>query len=319
MLWSPGDQISLFYGSGTDGGSIFTAQNTELAPVAIFRGSIGVITGTNEIETEDTWFWATYPYNAAASCDGSSITTVLPSTQVATADTFADDLFPSIGRSKGLSMAFYNICGGLKFTVSESGITSVTLRGHNNEVLAGTIKVGFDANNLPTVQSITDGSETITVAALDGETFEVGKAYYLVFVPTVFENGFTMTFSKGSSFAVYDRTKKTNIRRCAFGGLTNPDANLEWETPYVNIPDPNFKSYCVQNFDNDGDGEISYEEALTVTTINVNTDDICTLKGVEHFTNLSILNCSGSIVVENNEIVRKGQLASLDVHCNTAL
>ena len=229
VLWSPGDQISLFYGSGTNGGSKFTAQNTETAKVVNFTGTIGVITGGNDVAMEDTYFWATYPYCAEASCDGSSITTVLPSAQVATADTFADDLFPSIGRSSGLTMGFYNICGGLKFTVSEEGIKSVTLQGHNNEVLAGKITVGLDADGKPEVTSIEDGSETIVLSAPAGESFQVGKSYYLVFVPTVFENGFTLTFTKESLCAVYDRTKKTTIRRSAFGSLTTPDANLEWD------------------------------------------------------------------------------------------
>lgn len=235
VLWSPGDQISLFYGTGADGGSRFTAQNTEPAKTVKFTGSIGVITGDSNDSVVD-YFWAVYPYKAAASCDGNSITTELPDSQVATADTFADDLFPSLGHSLGLRMGFYNICGGLKFTVATEGITSVTLMGNNNEVLAGTITVGLDDNDLPTVTNIANGSKTITVAAPDGETFDVGKAYYIVFVPTVFENGFTLTFKNSSNgSAVYNRTSKTTIRRSAFGTLTTPDAGLEWSvyTPYV--------------------------------------------------------------------------------------
>ena len=33
VLWSPGDEISLFYGSGTNGGSRFVGQNTEPSKV----------------------------------------------------------------------------------------------------------------------------------------------------------------------------------------------------------------------------------------------------------------------------------------------
>ena len=228
VLWSPGDQISLFYGSGTDGGSCFTSQNTETAKVANFTGTIGVITGGNDVSVEDTYFWATYPYNATASCDGASVTTVLPSEQVATPDTFSDDLFPSIGRSQGLNMAFYNICGGLKFTVSEEGIKSVTLKGNNGEQIAGRITVGFDDSDVPQVRGVAEGAEAVTLSALEGETFEVGKAYYIVLVPTVFEKGFTLTFSKGTAQAVKERTAKTTIRRSVFGSLSAPDAGLEW-------------------------------------------------------------------------------------------
>ncbi|MBQ9463377.1 MAG: hypothetical protein IJU68_06955 [Bacteroidales bacterium] len=236
VLWSPGDQISLFFGSGSDGGNVFTSQNTETARVAQFTGSIGVITGGNEVSMGNQYFWAVYPYNASASCDGTSITTILPSEQIATADTFADDLFPTMGRSTGLSMPFYNICGGIKFTVSESGITSVALQGNTGEQIAGTITACFDDNGLPTVAGITGGSDTITLSAPEGTTLQVGKAYYFVLVPTVFENGFTLTFTKDdSSTAVYNRTSKTTIKRAIFGSLSTPDADLTWRayTPYV--------------------------------------------------------------------------------------
>ena len=319
VLWSPGDQISLFYGSGADGGSCFTAQNTETAKVANFTGTIGVITGGNDVSVEDTYFWATYPYNATASCDGASVTTVLPSEQLATADTFADDLFPSIGRSQGLNMAFYNICGGLKFTVSEEGIKSVKLKGKNGELIAGRITVGFGEDERPAVTGIADGSETITVSAPAGETFEVGRAYYIVLVPTTFENGFTLTFSKGYAEATYERAKKTTIKRSSFGTLTTPDAGLEWTMLCVQIPDENFRAYMVQNFDTNGNGVLDFDEAEAVQSINVNTDNITSLEGVEYCVNLTSLRCSGTGWSSSEQKYIYGGLTSLDVNQNTAL
>lgn len=229
VIWNPGDEISVFCGVGANGGSRFTSQNTEKARVANFTGSMNVVTGGNNVSVEDTFFWAVYPYNSAASCDGYSITTVLPSEQLAVAGTFADDLFPALGHSKGLNMPFYNICGGIKFTLSEEGVNSVTLKGNNGEILAGTITVGLDENGLPMVNSIADGSETITVSAPSGQILETGKAYYVVFAPTVFEKGFTLTFSKGYEEGVYVRNMQTNIRRSVFGSLSCPDSGLEWK------------------------------------------------------------------------------------------
>ena len=322
VLWSPGDQISLFYGSGDNGGSCFTGQNTEPAKVVNFTGTIGVITGGNDVAVENTYFWAVYPYNPTASCNGSSITTILPTSQLAKADTFADDLFPSVGRSQGLTMGFYNICGGLKFTISEEGIKSVTLHGHNNEIIAGKITVGFDDSGLPVVLDIADGSDSITVSAPQGEYFQAGRAYYIVLVPTVFENGFTLTFSKGYARATYDRTKKTTIRRSAFGGLTTPDNGLEWEMLYVPIPDANFKAYMIQKFDINGDGELDEAEAEKVTEIEVETDNIESLEGIEYCKNLVKLSCCGTqsdwSEAEQRHI-GAGLLTNLDLSQNTAL
>ena len=329
VLWNPGDQISLFYGSGTEGGSCFTAQNTEPARVAQFTGTIGVITGGSEINFENTYFWAVYPYNAAASCDGNSITTVLPSSQVATADTFADDLFLTMGRSQGLSIAFYNICGGVKFTVSEEGIKRVTVKGNSGEQIAGTITVGFDENKLPKVTSIANGSDTIILNAPAGETFQVGKAYYFVIVPTVFENGFTLTFNKGDTWAVYERTQKATIRRSVFGTISAPDAGLQWnQMQYVSIPDENFRAYMIQNFDSNGDGELDELEAAAVRRIDdLYTDSISSLTGIESLVNLEWLRCPGSRsigVKDNYENYTyysggTGQLTTLDLSHNPLL
>ena len=62
----------------------------------------------------------------------------------------------------------------------------------------------------------------------------------------------------------------------------------------VSFADANFKAYCVEYFDKDGDGEISWEEADYVTAIDVFTDDILSLDGIEGFTNLESLSCGGS-------------------------
>lgn len=84
----------------------------------------------------------------------------------------------------------------------------------------------------------------------------------------------------------------------------------------VEFSDDNFKAYCVDNFDTNDDGEISMDEASVVTKINVNTDNITSLAGIEHFTNLETLWCGGTW--ENMEIAR-GQLTSLNISNNKAL
>ena len=72
------------------------------------------------------------------------------------------------------------------------------------------------------------------------------------------------------------------------------------------FPDENFRSYVLQK-DTDGDGKLSKDEISAVQTINVNNCGISNLKGIECFTALKTLNCSG-----NN-------LTDIDVHKNTDL
>jgi Leucine-rich repeat (LRR) protein len=78
----------------------------------------------------------------------------------------------------------------------------------------------------------------------------------------------------------------------------------------VNISDANFKIYLVGNtaINTNGDSEIQVSEASTFNgVINCNSMNISNLKGIEAFTDLTVLYCS------------ENQLTSLDVSKNTAL
>ena len=60
----------------------------------------------------------------------------------------------------------------------------------------------------------------------------------------------------------------------------------------IDFPDPHFKEYLVSQFDDDGDGEISVDDALGVTTLVVVGRQIENLSGIEYFANLHTLDCS---------------------------
>lgn len=65
----------------------------------------------------------------------------------------------------------------------------------------------------------------------------------------------------------------------------------------IEIPDPNFKRYLVENFDKDGDGEISIAEALEVKEIGCWCEYIASLEGLEYFANLECLECQDNIIM----------------------
>ena len=50
IYWTPGDAISLFFGSGTNGGSKFIAQNDTVVLKTSFSGSITAVTGGSDID-----------------------------------------------------------------------------------------------------------------------------------------------------------------------------------------------------------------------------------------------------------------------------
>lgn len=71
--------------------------------------------------------------------------------------------------------------------------------------------------------------------------------------------------------------------------------------------DNNFRNYVLNNFDLDGDNEISTEEAEQVKKIDIHGMSIENVDGIEIFTNLEVLSC------------RDNNITSLDLSQNTKL
>ena len=93
------------------------------------------------------------------------------------------------------------------------------------------------------------------------------------------------------------------------------------------FPDETFLNY-VKRFDKDHNGTLYPAERYAVTEIDVNSKNITSLKGIEFFPNLKVLNCGHnrltSLDVSKNTVLQElvcweNQLTSLDVSQNTAL
>lgn len=81
----------------------------------------------------------------------------------------------------------------------------------------------------------------------------------------------------------------------------------------VVFEDNNFKAYCVQNFDKNGDHDISFAEARNITCVAVITDNISSMRGIEYMPNLEELSCGGKLGEQ------KGKLKSLNISNNASL
>lgn len=230
VWWKPAEEVSVFYGSGSNGGSKFVSMNTSIAETVELQGSV-------QMSGSDKDFWAVCPYSEDNSCDGSSVTTVIPDQQSAVEGNFSNDVFPTIAKSSSLSLAFWNICGGIKFFVSGNDITSVTFKGNNSEPLAGKVKVSFDSNGKPYIAEVIDAKFEVTLNAPDG-AFKVGKYYYITLLPASLQNGFTMTFETTDTRGSVVTQKAQIIKRSVFGVLKNIDSKVsEWESTVIVEPE----------------------------------------------------------------------------------
>jgi hypothetical protein len=213
LFWEPGDKISLFYGSGTNGGQVFTSLNTDEQYVANFSGSINVVTlGGENSSLDDFNFWGVYPYRDDIVCDGNSITTTLPDVQTARAGSFNKELYITMGKSLGLNISFFCACSGIRFRVSHSGISQIVFSGNNGEFLAGRVKLGFDSDGKPKVMEVLDGKTSITLNAPNNGTFQPGTDYYIVTLPVQFSASMKMFFRKRDGNSAIRRWSTANIK-----------------------------------------------------------------------------------------------------------
>ncbi len=227
VFWSPSDCITVFYGNVP---GKFTSTNTEPAASAEFTGSLGSFAIDGETE-----FRAIYPHSndVVTPTDEGILSIYLPSEQTGVEGTFADDLFICVAKSKDVNLHFYNVCGGVKFSLARGDIQKVVFRGNNRETLAGRMAVEFDSNGIPQVTDMTGGKSSVTLLAPDGGTFKAGSFYYLVLVPQSLTKGYTMELWTDELVETISFEASVTVRRAAWGVLKNLGAT----SPTVEIPE----------------------------------------------------------------------------------
>ena len=240
VWWSPGDEISLFVGDGENGGYKLTATNTTPEATVDFVGWIG--DGSNNAK-----YIAIYPYNEKNRIEGDDIIVTIPSVQVAKEGTFAESALVSVAISDNESLYFTNICGGIKFSVANEGITKVVFRDHiidaiyaNNSPLSGNVKLNRNVTD-GYCEPLYDGSESMSITVLpsDGECFEPGKFYYVTMIPKAF-NDLEVQYYKEDLVASYRLTylvtqethQMPSIQRSVFKRVYEKDSGLVFSKAY---------------------------------------------------------------------------------------
>jgi len=275
VYWELADEIKVFFKNAS---GRFISQNDGLAEVADFSGTLNALVGANEGASSSSKLWGLYPYRSDAVLEATAVTTVLPDNQTARAGGFAKNTHITLACSSGLDLAFYNVCGGLRFSLTQEGIKKVTFEGNNEEAIAGTIKMAF-VDGLPAIQEVTNPHTKLTLNAPANGTFQTGVYYYIEAVPSSLSRGYTMTFYKEDESAQLTSNSAISFKRGVFGSLNNVDEGLIFKPTggggdapdpedVISFADPIAKYACIDKFDTNGDGEVSYAEAAAATTLS---------------------------------------------------
>ncbi len=142
------------------------------------------------------------------------------------------------------------------------------------------------------------------------------------------ENGYLSIIASAKGLDDYD-FYNGNISASACLNLSDGNNDLTTST-YINLipqcvtpvsitfEDTTFKNYCLQNFDIDSDGRFTDYELERVTQMDCSEYDFTSLVGIEYFTKLESLNCSGN-TLESLDVSALTALTSLDVTGNESL
>ena len=273
--WSKGDEIALW--DNTDKRK-FTATEID--------GSSATFTG---MANSNYRYAAFYPYSAVKAREAVTFTFTLPAKQTAKWKSFDNNLAPSFAlvEAPETNLQFKNVCALVKFYIGLSAIDvkTVSLVARNGEVLAGDLKYKF------TEESVT-GAESNTSSRIDlSGPFEPAIDYYFVVRPCTMLKGFSLyvEYNDGT-------LKRTDVRhsvRLEAGKILDIGApkNLE---PYISeaiVPEGMGTS--------NGDGSVTLsddekKQLKAIETLELSGKGLKNLSGIEVYSNLKYLFCSGN-------------------------
>lgn len=269
IYWLPKDEISVFYGENLS--ARFISNNNDPSAQAVFQGELEGFT----YHEGSTTFSAVYPYREDNLFDGELFTLSIPREQSAVPGSFADDLFVSIAQTSDFTLQFFNVCGGIKFCITEPGVKRVTFSGNGGEAVAGTFRAGLNEAGLPSIHDIVVPETSISLTSPDGSAFQTGTWYYLAALPTVLEKGYKITLEKEDGTSTVKRSSRpVTIKRSIWGVLENLDKGLTYE---IRVPDNEIwyttidgeiiePDYIYEDYTNvydNGMGRLIFEKELT--------------------------------------------------------
>lgn len=301
-VWSPGDQIMVFSGDLACRYILKSGENTNK----------GVFEGYGNSED----LVAVYPLSIGISRTGATIEVGLPEVQEYVSGNIPLGAYPMLGIYGDETFSFRNLCSVLKVPMfGDATVKSITFTPNNAGVKAsGKAVINVNSTQL----EMDDNSKpSVKLDCPDVKLSAQPTDFHFVVPAQIYPGGFTLTIATDKGDVVKTLKSDITLDRSVLYPIEAFECKIDSKENII-FEDANFKAYLVANFDTDGDGEISKEEALAITKIIVGTKDIESLAGIEHMANLTELRCEGPWSLFEPE-EDPGKLKTLDVSKNVNL
>ena len=338
VLWNANDTIVVF--NQTQGAFLYRFKGADGAE----EGNFEMIGGGGGGTPQFNYAYAVYPFtsNMNVAADGSQITLDLPANQTYKANTFGrrdNTMVAARGpvTEEDMNFEFKNVCGYLRLKLygDDVKVKSISIQGQQNEKIAGNATITQAVGGMPSVSMDSDASSLIKIICPTpvtlGTTAETATEFNFVIPPVTFSRGFKILIDgitgETTGQAVKSTSSSISISRNVRRNMAALRVVLE-PTQFISFEDGNFKAFCVDNYDQDGDGEISFAEAKIPTIMNIDDKNISNINGIEYFVNLKELSCENNALTSvdlssNTKLnylnLNNNQLRSIDLSHNTLL
>ena len=189
VSFDAGDQIS-----------ILSANNNNVTFTTTAGGASATFTGT---ASDDTEFYAVYPYTAGLALSGTTISGVtIPNLQsgAATSDCGWDPTAPiAYATTTGTSFTFHNLCALLKITNDRGQAQAIYVS--SDDALTGTFSLNTSSGTLTLSGAVTNNNRQLAVMQVPS-----GKTIYIAIAPGM-KRYFRALWRNGQT--VYQKTKSS--------------------------------------------------------------------------------------------------------------
>ena len=300
-VWASGDAIAVCSSDGkTNEFKLKSGENTNK----------GEFEGAAELGS----LIAVYPYSIVKGKSGSTISVILPEVQEYVSGNIPTGAYPMVASSDNSSFSFKNLCSVLKVPMfGDAIVKAITFTPAKSEVkVSGNASIKVDSRELVMAG---DAKTSVKLVCPYVKLTSSATDFHLIVPAQEYPGGFTITISTNKGNVVKTLKSDITLNRSVLYPIEAFECKVDEGKDNISFEDANFKAYLVANFDTNSDGEISHVEALGIKNINVSTENITSVSGIEYMANLETLICRGTYKDENVT----GLLTTIDVTQNKKL
>ena len=220
VLWLDTDKISVFDGANAN----CEFATTEGGETAEFSGkAVAVAEGSN-------WY-AVYPYTAANSISGTTISTTLPAVQKVASNAIADGVNVTAAKSATNSFQFKNLCGLIRIAVPAefSALKSVTI--NSDKAIAGEFTVDCSGEAPAFASAGADAVKSVTLQKADDSAMSAGNWYVAAF-PGTHNISIILTDNSGKK-VILGGNVNVSVKASKIAGVGKVDTDVFTHTTHL--------------------------------------------------------------------------------------